>query len=458
MNHFDLAIIGTGSGNSIPGKDTAGMSIAICEDRVFGGTCINVGCVPSKMFVYPATVAVSAASEGPRLGVDSRVDRVRVGDIRDRVFGRIDPIAEAGERYRRDVDPATTFFRGTASFVGERALRVGDGTTITADQVVIATGSSVVVPEIDGLADSGFLTNETIMRLPAAPAHLIVLGAGYIAAEMAHVYSGFGSEITTVARSGAFLRSHDADVSRVFTQAASRRWNVLLHTTPIRVRRSGDTVTVDLDGPAGASSVSGDALLVATGRAPATARLACETGGIGLHPDGRVVVDEYQRTTAAGVWALGDVSSPYMLKHVANAEARTVAHNITHPGDLRATDHRYVPHAVFTHPQIASVGATEAQLSDDGVDYVAKIHRYADVAYGWAMADEVGFCKVLADRRTGRLLGAHILGAEASILIQPLIQAMSFGVGAREMARGQYWIHPALAEVVENALLGLDLP
>ena len=178
-------------------------------------------------------------------------------------------------------------------------------------------------------------------------------------------------------------------------------------------------------------------------------------------------MDEYQRVLSdgepvTGVWALGDVCSPYQLKHVANAEARTVSHNVVHPQDLRATDHRYVPSAVFTEPQIASVGMTEVQARDwaarNDERITIKEQDFGDVAYGWAMEDHAGICKLIANARTGELLGAHLIGRDSSNLIQPLVQGMSFGLRAHEMARGQYWIHPALAEVVENALLGLDVP
>jgi mycothione reductase len=201
---------------------------------------------------------------------------------------------------------------------------------------------------------------------------------------------------------------------------------------------------------------------VATGRQPNTDVLDARAGGLDVRPDGLLAVDEHQRALSGGrpvegVWALGDISSPYQLKHVANHEMRVVQHNLLHPDDLRAADHRFVPWAVFTDPQIAGVGRTEAQCRDEGLDHVVKVQAYGDVAYGWAMEDTTGFCKILAERGTGKLLGAHVMGPQASTVIQPLIQAMSFGLGAREMATGQYWIHPALPEVVENALLGLDL-
>ena len=171
---------------------------------------------------------------------------------------------------------------------------------------------------------------------------------------------------------------------------------------------------------------------------------------------GQIRVDKHQRTSQPHIWALGDVSSDWLLKHVANAEARTVAANLLiDGGELAVTDHRYVPHAVFTEPQIAAVGATEEQLQEWGAPYVGFTQRYADVAFGWALEDEGHFVKLLADPRSWHLLGAHIIGPQAATLIQPMIQAMSFGQTVQELARGQYWIHPALTEVLENALLGL---
>jgi mycothione reductase len=204
--------------------------------------------------------------------------------------------------------------------------------------------------------------------------------------------------------------------------------------------------------------VRADVLLVATGRRPNGDRLGLEAAGVELDEDGYVVVDEHQRTTAPHIFALGDVSSPAQLKHVANHEARVVQHNLLHPDALVRSDHRYVPHAVFANPEVASVGVTEEQAREQGLDHVVAQQAYGDVAYGWAMEDSGHFVKLVAERSTGLLLGAHLIGPDASSLIQPLIQAMSFGQPAHEVARGQYWIHPALAEVVENALLALPEP
>ena len=203
------------------------------------------------------------------------------------------------------------------------------------------------------------------------------------------------------------------------------------------------------------TSVSGDRLLVATGRVPNGDRLDLPAGGVSAAPNGRVLVDAYQRTSAPGVWAIGDASSEGQHKHLANHEERVVAHNLARPEQLIPSDRRFVPSAVFTHPQIASVGITEEQAMLSGRQYVSALLPYGSTAYGWAMEDTTSICKLLADPATGQLIGAHLMGDQASTLIQPLIQAMTFGLTVPEMARGQYWIHPALTEVVENALLAL---
>jgi mycothione reductase len=453
VTHFDLVIIGTGSGNSILDQRFADKRVAIVEKGVFGGTCLNVGCIPTKMFVHPADLAATPAA-GARLGVDLTLDGVRWTDIRDRVFGRIDPIAQGGREYRlHHADNANvTVYEGTASFTAPRTLEV-DGEQLTADQIVLAAGSRPVLPDIPGLDEVGYHTSDTVMRLDALPRRITIIGSGFVSAEFAHVFSSFGVEVTVVARSGHLLRHEDADISARFTEMAVKKWDVRLDQKVLRASRTAGGIELELND----GGVETDLVLVAIGRMPNSDLLNLPAAGVETTSEGHVVVDEYQRTTAEGVWALGDINQPLELKHVANHEARIVRHNLLNPSTPIRADHRFVPHAVFTSPQIASVGMTEEQAREKGVRYVTAKQDYAGIAYGWAMEDTTGFAKLLADPATGQLLGAHILGPQASTLIQPLIQAMSFGLDARTMARGQYWIHPAMPELVENALLNLPL-
>jgi mycothione reductase len=260
--------------------------------------------------------------------------------------------------------------------------------------------------------------------------------------------------VTVVNRSDRLLAREDDEIAARFTEQFGREVDIRAKTSATRVERAADGgVRLHLDGPGGPTTLEVDTLLVATGRVPNGDTLDLDTAGIESDDQGRIVVDAYQRTTADGVFALGDVSTPFPLKHVANEEARTVQHNLLHPDAMVATDHRFVPHAVFAEPQIAAVGLTEQQAAKQGVDYRVGKQAYADVAFGWAMEDTEHFVKILVDAATGLIIGAHLLGPHASTLIQPVVQAMSFGQRAADVARGQYWIHPALAEVVENALL-----
>ncbi|MGM1064359.1 mycothione reductase [Saccharothrix sp. Mg75] len=456
MRHFDLVIIGTGSGNSIADERFAGWNIAIVEKGVFGGTCLNVGCIPTKMFVHTADVAGAPAS-GARLGVDAHLDGVRWTDVRDRIFGRIDPIAEGGRRWRAEENANVTVFAGTARFTGPKTLDTGTGETITADRFVIAAGSRPVVPDVADIESVGYHTSDTVMRLDALPARMTILGSGFIAAEFAHVFSSFGVRVTIVGRSDLLLRHEDQEVARRFTRIAAEKWDVRLRRKAVRAERVDGVVRLHLEGPDGAEVVESEELLVAVGRTPNSDLLDLAATGVEVRPDGRVVVDEHQRTSVEGVYALGDISSDHQLKHVANHEARVVQHNLLHPDEPIASDHRYVPSAVFSSPQIASVGLTEEQAAERGLRYVVGSQAYASIAYGWAMEDTTGFAKVLADPATGEILGAHVIGPQAPTVIQPVIQAMSFGLDAGTMARGQYWIHPAMPEVIENALLNLPL-
>jgi mycothione reductase len=458
METYDLAIIGTGSGNSILDERYAGKRVAICEQGTFGGTCLNVGCIPTKMFVYVAEVAETIRAAA-RYGVDARIDRVRWEDIVSRIFGRIDPIAISGEDYRRsspniDVYDRHTRF-GAVQADSRYLLRTDGGDEFTAEQVVIAAGSRPVIPP--AILDCGveYHTSDTIMRIAKLPEHLVIVGGGFVAAEFAHIFSALGVRVTLVIRGGMLLRHLDDTLCQRFTRIAATKWELRTHRNVVGATHDSSGIVLELDD---GSTLSADTVLVATGRTPNGDVLDAEQVGIDVD-GGRVVVDEYQRTTARGVFALGDVSSPYELKHVANHEARVVQHNLLCNWDdtdaMVATDHRYVPSAVFTDPQIASVGLSENRAIASGFDVSCTIQDYGSVAYGWAMEDASGIVKLVAEHGTGRLLGAHIMGYQASSIIQPLIQAMSFGLTARQMARGQYWIHPALPEVVENALLDL---
>ena len=457
MANLDLLIIGTGSGNSILTPEFDRWRVGLVERDSFGGTCLNRGCIPSKMLVLPAS-RITEAAEAERLGVDLRLERADWPAIRDRVTGRIDPIAADGERYRLG-QPHVTVLRGESRMVGPRTVRVGDD-EVTADRIVLAAGARPYLPPVPGLTEVPFDTSDTIMRVGRRPDHLLVIGGGFIAAEMGHVFASLGSRVSVVHRGGRLLRHGDTEVSVRFTEEFARRVYLHLNTEVRSVAYSAGEYVLELDakhpdhgGDRQPEVLVGDALLVAAGRVPNGDQLNVTAAGVHLDAAGYVVTDDTLRTHAEGIWAIGDIRNPRQLKHLANHEARVVSHNLLHPEDPRRIDQRVVPHAIFSHPEIGSVGAREVDVRAQRRPYLVGRCGFDAVAYGWALEDTSGFAKVLVCAETGQLLGGHVLGPQAATLVQQVAQAMQFGIPADRLAREQLWCHPALVEVIENALL-----
>lgn len=460
---FDLIVIGAGSGNSIVGPEFDGAEVAILDDgEWFGGTCLNAGCIPTKMFVHVADV-VTDADQGAPIGVHGRLARPEWAEVRDRVFGRTDSISEAGFDYRDRRSENVTVLRETFGFesIGDgRAPHVlvsASGLRISAPTVVIAAGSRPRPLLAAYEPDPRIHDSSSIMRVDDLPARMLVLGGGSVAVEFAHIFSAFGTAVTLAVRSDRLLRSLDEDIARRFTALASERYAVRTGVSAESIESASEGLVVTFDD---GSSVETDVVLVALGRVPNSDTIAAASVGIDLHADGRVAVDSEQRVLSGarpvpGLFALGDVSSPFQWKHVANHEARIVAHNLLHPAELLSNTLSPVPGAVFAHPQIAHFGLTAAEAEEAGTPVVSITQEYGSTAYGWALEDDSSVCTLVVGL-DGSLLGAHIMGPQASILIQPLVQAASSGVGVRGLARSQYWPHPAASEVVENALLAAE--
>lgn len=469
--NVDLAIIGSGSGNSLitPFWDNKKVVMAergIGPHQVFGGTCLNVGCIPTKMFVRPAELARNP-QEAARLGITQQTISSDWAGIRDRVFGRVDAISFGGQQYREQLENVDLISE-QVTLTGPKSFVTASGRHVEADQLVIAAGSRPIIPEVEGMDLPEVHTSESIMRVETMPQRLLIVGGGYIACEFAAIFSGLGSEVIQINRSNGLMNALDAEIAGAFSAEAEKNWTVKYQRTLSGVVRSENQsgVTAKITTASGSSEeLHVDAVLIAHGRTPNSDQLGAAAAGIDLHGDGRIVVDEHQRVLVSGqpvdgLYALGDISSAPMLKHVANHEARVVSHNLENPQNLRKSRQEAIPAAVFTHPELAQVGLTEAEAAAEiGAENITvKTQKVGDVAYGWAMEDQHGLFKVIADRRNGQLLGAHAMGYQSSNLLQPIIQAMSFGQDAYTVARGQYWIHPALNEVVENALLGLEVP
>lgn len=453
MTAFDMIVIGSGSGLEVSSEAAdRGLKVAVIEPGPFGGTCLNRGCIPSKMLIHSADVVQTVQRAG-LFGIKAQVSEIDWGFIVKRVVDTIDADAAAVEQGNRD-NPNITVFKDAARFVGPKTVEVA-GERITAENIVIAAGTRPRVPGIEGLSDVPFITSDEALRLPKQPRRLIIYGGGFIAAELAHFFGSLGADVTIVYRGSRLLRKEDDDVSARFTEVYGRRFDTVLNSAIQRVHRQGDEIVVETGSDGVKRRIIADALLLAAGRVPNTDALDVTKAGVTVDANGFVKTDEYLETEVPGIWALGDIVGRYLLKHSANLEAAHMAHNVFNPESKVAVDYHAMPQAVFASPQVGSVGLTERAAIERGIPYAAGRSNYYDTAYGSSIEDRDGFVKVMVHAETGEVLGGHIIGSEASILIQEIANAMRLRLTADAFTQAIY-VHPALPEVVQRAFSAIS--
>jgi dihydrolipoamide dehydrogenase len=451
MKEYDIVIIGSGAGaNLINDALEHKKSVAFVDKGPMGGTCLNMGCIPTKMLTVPAD-RVMEVREAKRLGIDGSVRSVDFAAIMERMRGHV---AASRDRMQQAVESAGEFdyYGGEARFTGERTLEV-NGKQLRGKAVFIVAGARPLIPAVKGLESVEYLTNESALRLTALPESMVIVGGGYIAAELAHFFEAMGTKVTIVQRNNRLVPEEEPEVSDLLRVSLDRRMQVHRGTEVTEVRQTGRYVTVTARERETGKQLELVAthLLIAAGRRPNTDILEAAKTGVSMDGKGYITVDEFYETSQKGVWAFGDIIGRKMFRHTANAESELVWHNYQH-GKKSRMNYLTVPHAVFSWPEIASVGLTEAEarkLLGDGDVLVGKA-MYADVARGEAMREEEGFAKAVVHRKTGKVLGYHIIGPQASVLIQEVVNAMAGDGNIWSIAKGQH-IHPALSEVVLKA-------
>ncbi|ADB61611.1 pyridine nucleotide-disulphide oxidoreductase dimerization region [Haloterrigena turkmenica DSM 5511] len=473
MEEYDFLVIGSGSGLDVANAAARrGQSVAVVEKGRLGGTCLNRGCIPSKQLLYRAEV-LETIERAEEFGIEATVDGVAFADIVREVN---EDVGESSESIRRGLESSSQhdLYPTEGKFVDERTVELSggdhDGKRLTAETVLVAAGTRPGVPQVDGIEDVDYLTSREALRLEERPDHLVVIGGGYIAAELGQFFGTFGSDVTVLGRRPHLLPDADEEVAAEFTDRFADRFDVYTGYEATAVSGSDGEVTVEArpyrepdedaatamgeaeteDG-AEPVTVTGDELLVAAGRVPNTDTLNVDAAGIETDDVGFVETDEYLQTTADGVWALGDIVGEYLLKHNANHEAKAVVRNLF-GDDLEPVDYSAMPFAVFSSPEVAGVGATEGELQAAGRDYAKRTYRYEDTARGSAMKAE-GMVKPLISLE-GEILGCHIVGPDASNLIEEVVVAMTAGSGTVQDIRESVHIHPALSEVVQRAFSG----
>jgi len=454
VKRYDLVVVGSGAGMNVAGAAVSrGLRVAVVDNGPLGGTCLNRGCIPSKVLLYPADV-IRMAQEAKAIGVDVSIDNVDFQLIMARVWkivldGRRE--MEQGVASTENLD----FYNVDATFVSDFTIRAGRR-KIRGDTIVIASGARPLVPQMDGIEETGFLTSATVFDLTQPPESLLIVGGGYIAAEFAHFFSAIGTQATLVGRNARLVPQEEPEISQVLGERLSRYCEVHTNHEAVAARVEGDRKIVTarnrLDGHL--REFAAHEILIAAGRRSNADILQPQKSGVDTDEHGWIRVDPHLQTTQPGIWALGDALGKNMFRHNANYQADVVWRNAFTEHKHALEDHA-VPHAVFTHPEIASVGLTQAEAMQNHRVYVGA-SRYEDTAKGFALGEENGFVKVVVEADTGRILGAHAIGPQASLLVQHLVYLMNTDDQSyTPLARAQT-IHPALSEVVIRAFGNLQ--
>jgi len=445
MEKFDVVVVGAGSGLTIAdGASRSGLKVALIEKGPMGGTCLNRGCIPSKILIHSADVA-ETINNAAKFGIKSRIQSVNFKSIVSRVSKIVDDDAKGIEESIKE-DENITLFKSEGKFVGKNKLQTR-AHTITGDKIFVFAGTRPLVPPIKGLEDVDFLTSTEALRLKKLPKVLTIIGGGYIAAELAHFFGSLGSKINIIQRNNMLVPNEDDEIALAFTNVFRKKYNILLGYNADKVEKKRGQYVVTASRGKLKKTITSDQLLLAVGRIPNTDILEVEKAGIKINKRGYINTNDYLETSAKNVWAGGDIAGKFLFKHSANLEARYMYRN-AFGKTKEKVDYTAMPHAIFSSPQVAGVGLREQDLPKG--TYAVGKYSYIDTGMGTAIQDNTGFAKFLVDKKTRKILGCHIMGTDASTLIHEVIVAMKDGAKLDSITNTVH-VHPALSEVVQRA-------
>jgi len=451
MAEFDAIIVGAGqAGPSLAGRLTAaGWTVAFVERRLFGGTCVNTGCTPTKALVasaYAAQLNRRAEDFGvvPSIAVTMDMPRVR-----QRMEAIVAKSREGVEQWLRKMERCTVY-QGTASFVSPTQLRVGDE-LLSAPHIFLNVGARPTIPKLPGVDTVHYLTSSSILALDTLPPRLVVVGGSYVGLEFAQMYRRFGSDVTVVERGPRLVAHEDEDVSQAVREILEAEGiHMRLNAECISLRNGSDGPVVGVSCVDEEPEVAASHVLLALGRTPNTDDLGLEAAGLAVDEHGYISVDEQLRTAVSGIWALGDCNGRGGFTHTAYNDFEIVAANLL-DNDARKVSDRIPAHALYIDPPLAQVGMTERQVRQRGRAALIGTRPMTKVSRAIEKGETQGFIKVLVDAESKEILGASILGTGGDEAIHCILTAMYAGKPASLLQRSVH-IHPTVAELIPTVL------
>ncbi len=452
---FDAIIIGTGqAGPALAARlSDSGMKVAIIERKLFGGTCVNTGCVPTKTLVasaYAAHLARRAAEYGVAIAGAVNVDMKRVKARKDEISGHFN---KGVENWMQGL-AHSTIYRGHARFESPRTVRV-NGELLEADKIFINAGGRALVPPMPGLDQVPYFTNSTMMGVDFLPEHLIIIGGSYIGLEFGQMYRRFGSNVTIVEKGPRLIAREDEDISKAIQEILEREGILLrLNAECMTAHKEGDRIAVGLDCAEASRQVVGSHLLLAVGRVPNTGDLGLDKAGVETDKSGYIKVDDQLRTNVPGIWALGDCNGKGAFTHTSYNDFEIVAANLLDHDPRRVSD-RIMTYALFIDPPLGRAGMTEAQVKASGRKALVATRPMTRVARAVEKGETQGFMKVIVDAETKGILGAAILGVTGDEVIHTLLDVMYAKAPYTIVSRAMH-IHPTVSELLPTLLQGLQ--
>lgn len=450
---YDFIVIGGGAGNKVASyASSKGYDVALFEPGPIGGTCLKRGCNPSKMLIHHANI-LDIIKNANRFNIDARLENVDFESIVQEMEKTLSKISEQ-MLVEKEKDSNLDLYRTRTKFTDTREVKTGDG-KITGGKIIIAAGSRPIVPSaIEGLNDVDYLTSSEAMFLEERPEHLIILGGGYIAAELGYFFELVGTEVTIIEMEENLLPNEDDEISEKFTKIAEERHNVLTNHKVSKVSQTKENFIVQAENSNGEEvEIEGGEILVALGRRPNSDSLNLQNTGVETNEKGFIKTNDYLETTEEKIWALGDIADNSMFKHSADYEAKIIMKNAIE-GEKNKTNFKGMPRAIFTNPQIGAVGKREKELKKEGTDFEVLKAQFKDTALGKARKTKHGFAKILINPENGKVLGAHIIGPQASVLIHEVSLVIRNRLSLEEISNTIH-VHPTLNKIFEKALGGL---